>query len=111
MVGVQGIFWDVTERKLAEQELEQKNRLLEESVASEREALEQLKKTQSHLVQTEKLAGLGQMVAGVAHEINNPLAFVINNVAVLQRDLRRRHGTARDVPRGGRGASRSTAPS
>jgi len=88
IVGVQGIFWDVTERKLAEQELEHKNRLLEESVTSEREALGQLKKTQSHLVQHEKLASLGQMVAGVAHEINNPLAFVINNVAVLQRDLK-----------------------
>ena len=88
VVGVQGIFWDVTERKLAEQELEHKNRLLEESVSSERQALGQLKKTQSHLVQSEKLASLGQMVAGVAHEINNPLAFVINNTAVLQRDLR-----------------------
>lgn len=48
----------------------------------------ELKQAQSALVQTEKLAGLGQMVAGVAHEINNPLAFVSNNVAVLQRDLR-----------------------
>jgi two-component system, NtrC family, sensor kinase len=38
-------------------------------------------------VQTEKLASLGQLVAGVAHEINNPLAFVSNNVAVLERDL------------------------
>jgi two-component system, NtrC family, sensor kinase len=40
------------------------------------------------MVQTEKLASLGQLVAGVAHEINNPLAFVSNNVAVLERDLR-----------------------
>src|SRR5262249_3041663 len=54
---------------------------------SERQAHEDLKKFQSHLVQSEKLAGLGQMVAGVAHEINNPLSFVGNNVAVLQRDL------------------------
>ena len=39
------------------------------------------------MVETEKLASLGQLVAGVAHEINNPLAFVSNNVAVLERDL------------------------
>src|SRR6185436_9228905 len=46
---------------------------------------------QSMRVQTAKLAGLGQMVAGVAHEINNPLSFVSNNVAVLERDLRGLH--------------------
>jgi two-component system, NtrC family, sensor kinase len=40
------------------------------------------------MAETEKLASLGQLVAGVAHEINNPLAFVSNNVAVLERDLR-----------------------
>src|SRR5205085_996008 len=51
-------------------------------------AHEQLKRAQSQLVQSEKLAGLGQMVAGVAHEINNPLSFVANNVAVLQRDTK-----------------------
>jgi len=39
------------------------------------------------MVSTAKLAGLGGMVAGVAHEINNPLSFVSNNVCVLQRDL------------------------
>jgi signal transduction histidine kinase len=46
----------------------------------------ELKEVQVRMVQAEKLAALGQLVAGVAHEINNPLAFVINNVAVLQRD-------------------------
>ena len=38
-------------------------------------------------MQSEKLAGLRAMVAGVAHEINNPLSFVSNNVAVLHRDV------------------------
>jgi PAS domain S-box-containing protein len=86
-IGIQGIFWDVTARRRAEEQLKEQNILLQELATSEREAHETLKSTQSRLVQTEKLASLGQLVAGVAHEINNPLAFVTNNVAVLERDL------------------------
>ncbi len=68
-------------------ELKTLNDQLVETARSERNAHETLKRAQSQLVQSEKLAGLGQMVAGVAHEINNPLSFVSNNVAVMQRDL------------------------
>ncbi len=86
-IGIQGIFWDVTARKRAEQQLQERNRMLQTMAESERQAHEALKQAQGQLIQSEKLASLGQMVAGVAHEINNPLAFVSNNVAVLGRDL------------------------
>jgi two-component system NtrC family sensor kinase len=48
----------------------------------------QLRDTQAALVQSEKLASLGQLAAGMAHEINNPVAYVTNNLAVLNRDVR-----------------------
>lgn len=47
-----------------------------------------LRMTQAALVQSEKLASLGQLAAGMAHEINNPVAYVTNKLAVLKRDVR-----------------------
>jgi C4-dicarboxylate-specific signal transduction histidine kinase len=50
------------------------------------ESLENLRATQDRLVQTQKLASLGQLTAGIAHEIKNPLNFV-NNFSVLSSEL------------------------
>ncbi len=56
---------------------------LEASLAEQNRVL---RETQAALVQSEKLASLGQLAAGVAHEINNPVAYVTNNLAVIRRD-------------------------
>lgn len=49
------------------------------------EAHEALKRTQQQLLHSEKMASLGRLVAGVAHELNNPISFVLGNVHALQR--------------------------
>src|SRR5947209_14779735 len=57
---------------------------LEHTLADQNKAL---REAQAALVQSEKLASLGRVAAGVAHEINNPVAYVTNNLAVLRRDM------------------------
>jgi two-component system sensor histidine kinase HupT/HoxJ len=54
-----------------------------------REAHEALKLAQQQLLHSEKMASLGRLVAGVAHELNNPISFVLGNVHVLQRYAKR----------------------
>jgi signal transduction histidine kinase len=69
---------DITTQRKLERQLNEQNRELQE-------ALETLKTAQNQMVQQEKMAAIGQLAAGVAHEINNPLGFVSSNFAVLDK--------------------------
>jgi two-component system, NtrC family, sensor kinase len=73
------IYADITERKRAEERI----RIARDAAEK---ALRDLQAAQDRLVQTEKLASLGQLTAGIAHEIKNPLNFV-NNFAALSAEL------------------------
>jgi two-component system sensor histidine kinase HupT/HoxJ len=67
------------------QELEASQRSLRTAYDELRKAHEDLKRTQAQLLQAEKMASLGRLVAGVAHELNNPISFVLGNVHALRR--------------------------
>ncbi|HEY9738219.1 MAG TPA: ATP-binding protein [Trichocoleus sp.] len=71
---------EIAIRQQAEQALQQSQAELQGQTEQLRSALEQLGQAQSKLVQTEKISALGLMVAGIAHELNNPIGFISGNL-------------------------------
>ncbi len=91
LVGIGAVGRDLSVKMELTAQLAATNQKLEGALLQLEKAHQELKETQAQLLQSEKMRALGQMVAGVAHEINNPLGFIGNNntfikskIAVLQ---------------------------
>ncbi|MEG4849530.1 PAS domain-containing protein [Microcoleus sp. B5-D4] len=85
-----GTHIDISDRKQAEVELQFSEQREREKAQQLEQTLADLKKAQSQLIQSEKMSSIGQMVAGIAHEINNPISFIYGNIipaAQYARDL------------------------
>ncbi len=76
-----GMIENITNRKISEAALQASESQLRKQAAQLQEAYEQLQHAQIQLVQSEKMSSLGQMVAGIAHEINNPATFINGNIS------------------------------
>ena len=85
--------WDMARRARLktghlEQLVEQRTEALTLASQALQQEIDERKQLHSQLIQSEKLASLGQMAAGVAHEINNPVGFVTSNLGTLESDFK-----------------------
>ncbi len=78
-------LFDVTDTALLQLQLNSAIATLQVEKAEQQQLMLQLADAQSHLMQSEKLASIGQLAAGVAHEINNPIGYVYSNLSTLEK--------------------------
>ncbi|MEM1325589.1 MAG: tetratricopeptide repeat protein [Bacteroidota bacterium] len=81
-----GIVWAWRNSKRTNRQLSLQQQETQQILAEKEALLAELKKTQGRLIQTDKMASLGQLTAGVAHEINNPISFIAANMIALKMD-------------------------
>ncbi|WP_156781836.1 PAS domain-containing protein [Leptospira tipperaryensis] len=90
-------FKEAEELRIVNNEIRVRNKLIEIQKNELENTLENLKKTQSQLIQSEKMAALGQLMAGIAHEINNPIGAVQASNQNIQECLNRFRSLLPDV--------------
>jgi len=87
IIGIQGIFWDITERKRFEERLKKANEELARGEQALRRSHEELKAAQSQLIQAGKMESIGTLAAGFAHEVKNPLAIMLMGLNYLNKKV------------------------